>query len=411
MKRGYISVLLLAAVLLPAALADHAIKPHPKILWNVKAYPTPPNPETTGVAAVEFSPEDEQIIAAGWDGSIKFLNRSNGIASRTIFAHTGAVHSVSISKDGLLLASGGADRMLNLWRVSDGTLLRRINAHTTAVYSVAFSPDASLVISGGGPDYQLKIWRTADGELVRSIHGNGGGGHGTENGMYSVAFAPNGQYVAGSGLEVWRLDGTVVRATQPSSVEAETWAHVKFMPDSKRVVGSVLYGVWARGIEEETGFYAAISLNPAIAISADGRSLVTVIGVRGYACPSTWNVMPQDDGDFRQHRQGEIWNYRCIDGECALEFSWLALDPRMRTMAAGSYSGEVLLFELPIWISAIQRNGNQLNLQWQGGSGNYQLQKLTPPGTWQDLGGPVTNQAVSLDIDSSMALLRVRNVP
>jgi len=82
----------------------------------------------------------------------------------------------------------------------------------------------------------------------------------------------------------------------------------------------------------------------------------------------------------------------------------------MRTVAAGTESGEVLLLELPIWISGIQRDGNQVNLQWQGGNGNYQVEKRTLPGVWQDVGGVVTSNAASVNIDSSSALLRVRNV-
>jgi len=58
----------------------------------------------------------------------------------------------------------------------------------------------------------------------------------------------------------------------------------------------------------------------------------------------------------------------------------------MRPLAAGTLSGEVLLFDLPTWISGIQHNGSEVDIQWQGGSGNYQVQRLTAADTWQDLG-------------------------
>jgi WD40 repeat protein len=349
---------------------------------------------------VEFSPDGEQIISAGIDGAIKFLRRSSGAVANTILAHTGAVHSLSLSRDGQLLASGGQDRMLNLWRVSDGTLLRSINAHTSAVHSVAFSPDATLVISGGGPDNQLKIWRTATGELIRSIRGNWGP---TPNnplgGMWSVAFAPDGQFVAGSALEVWTLDGT--RIGNFYWTEART--HVKFTPDGSRVFGTVPYGTLGYVIADGTRFMPwGTSSYPPNAISSDGRSLITAS-----VSQLTWAVMPP--GGWL-HTDDEIQHYDHADGEGVLFFSALAFDPRMRTLAAGTASGEVLLFELPIWISGIQPNGDQVNLQWQGGSGNYQLQKLTGSNTWQDVGAGLTENAASVSIESSGAMLRVRNV-
>ena len=387
------------------ASAEQAEGPHPKILWNVKAYPTPPDafPTTIAVPAVEFSPDSEQIITAGYNGEIKFLNRSNGAVAQTILAHTGIVHGLSISKNGLLLASGGADRMLNLWRVSDGTLLRSINAHTTAVYSVAFSPDASLVISGGGLDYQLKIWRTSDGELVRSIQGTRGQEQDSFGGMQSVAFAPNGEYVGGSGLGVWKVDGTVIRTS--GGLDAEARRHVKFSPDSTRVFGTIPYGIVGYVIADGTRVQPfTTSSYPPSAISPDGRSLVTVSFHE-----MMWAVIPRREASAEPNF-GQIQYYDCADGECSLMFTSLAFDPRMRTVAAGTESGEVLLFELPIWISGIQGTGNQASIQWQGGSGNYQLQKFVASSTWQDIEGPLTNNAASANMNSPTAILRVRDV-
>jgi len=399
MNGGRITLVLVSALISSSASAGHhGCCPHPKILWNVKPYPTPTNLFGIAVTAVEFSSGGEQIITAGFDGAIKFLHRSNGTVANTILAHTGVVHALSLSRDGQVLASGGQDRMLNLWRISDGTLLRSINAHTSAVHSVAFSPDASLVISGGGPDNQLKIWRTADGELVRSIHGNWGPPNYPRGGMWSVAFAPDGQCVAGSALEVWTLDGT--RIGNFFWIEALT--HVRFTPDSSRVFGTIPYGTLGYVVADGTRFMPrGTSAYPPNAISPDGRSLITTS-----LSELIWSIMPPRSwlglGD-------EIRYYDHADGEGALAFSSLAFDPRMRTLAAGTFTGEVLLFELPIWISGIQRNGDQVNLQWQGGSGHYQVQKLTASNTWQDLGTPVTGNAASVSIDSSSAILRVRN--
>jgi WD40 repeat protein len=300
--------------------------------------------------------------------------------------------------------------MLNLWRVSDGTLLRSINAHTTAVYSVALSPDASLVISGGGVENQLKIWRTADGALVRSVDGSSWGPFEGTSGMVSVAFSPDGRYVAGSALEVWKVDGTAVRVG-PSAGEVDARTHVTFTPDSARVFATHTYGIIGYVIADGTAIEPrSLPTSPPFAISPDGRSLISTSPNVGGTIPGfIWAVLTDRDWALEPN-QSEIDSFLCADSECPPIFSSLAFDPRMRTVAAGALSGEVLLLELPIWISGIQRNGNQVNLQWQGGSGNYQLQKLRPPDTWENVGDPVTSNAASVSIDSSSALLRIRNV-
>jgi WD40 repeat protein len=395
-----------------SALADHAITPHPKILWNVKPYPTPPEtfPQTIAVSAVELTPDGEKIVTAGYNGEIKFLNRSNGAVARTILAHSGAVNCLGISKDGQLLVSGGADRFLNLWRISDAVLLRSFQAHTTAVYSVALSPDASLMISGGGRDNRLNIWRTSDGRLARSLQGTWSQTAEDFGGMRSVAFAPNGQYVAGSGLEVWRVDGTVVRPARNVHVEART--QVKFTADSTRIFGTVAYGIQGYAIADETMFQPrSTSYFPQSAISPDGASLIsTSPGSASSIFPSfVWALIPASAWRLERN-EGVIESYICADGDCSLTLSSLAFDPRMRSVAAGTASGEVMLLELPIWISGVQRNGNQVDLQWQGGNGNYQVEKRTLPGVWQDVGGVVSSNAASVSVEGSNAVLRVRNV-
>src|SRR4030095_7879750 len=118
-KLQLIALFPLAALFaLPASPQSEAY-PQPKVLWKVTTHPSASDPFAGAVRTVEFSPDGEQIIAAGFDGTIKILNRSNGTEMKTILAHTGAVNTISISKNGQMLSSGGVDRMLNLWRVSD----------------------------------------------------------------------------------------------------------------------------------------------------------------------------------------------------------------------------------------------------------------------------------------------------
>jgi len=135
--------------------------------------------------------------------------------------HSDSVNSITYSPDGQLLVSGSSDRTIKIWR-HDATFIRSLaipydtNAQLTDVRSVAVSPDSTL-IAAGVEQYNasaqtsvgaVQIWRIADGVLLQNFTGYGAA-------VNSVAFSPDGQYVASGSsdrsLKVWRIvDSTLV---------------------------------------------------------------------------------------------------------------------------------------------------------------------------------------------------------
>jgi WD40 repeat protein len=81
-------------------------------------------------------------------------------------------------------------------------IVRKLHGHADGVYAVAFSPDGRYVVTGSF-DHTLKLWETATGKEIKSY----GGPSGHQKMVLSVAFSPDGQLIASGGadnfLKVW----------------------------------------------------------------------------------------------------------------------------------------------------------------------------------------------------------------
>ena len=99
-------------VLLILVLSSTVVRGQPggsiRYLWRTQTQSNGMN------SSVLFTPDGNQLISAGGDGVITFLQRSNGGVLTNWLAHTGAVNSLALSTDGTLLISGGQDRHVKI---------------------------------------------------------------------------------------------------------------------------------------------------------------------------------------------------------------------------------------------------------------------------------------------------------
>ncbi len=185
---------------------------------------------------VAVSPDGQRIASASYDGTARIWDRKTGKQLLRLSGERGSVLVVTFSPDGRLLASGGEDHQITLWDVSTGRQVRQLKGDTDSILGLAFSPDGQLLASASH-DRTIRLWRVETGKELRRIEPGPAqrqfGGVGADARMRSVAFSPDGQTLAGVGMDhavhLWET-ATGRECVQYTGYYTTFW-EVAFAPD------------------------------------------------------------------------------------------------------------------------------------------------------------------------------------
>jgi WD40 repeat protein len=214
------------------------------IVWDVP--PPEPTPDQmphklilgTGVESpvwsVAFSPDGQMLASSGCREFDPIIGRCTqgeihlwdvkGQEVATLLGHTTEVWNVAFSPDGRMLASDGCGQFdpeaascaqgeIRLWDVARGEVIHTLPGPAKKANNLAFSPEGGVLASAGCGQVspgtgscsgEILLWDTETGEKLSAL-----GGH--EGEVLSLAFSPDGETLASTGL-----DGTIILWDVPS---------------------------------------------------------------------------------------------------------------------------------------------------------------------------------------------------
>lgn len=170
-----------------------------------------PMGRTSAVISVEFSPDNQSLIAVTDNQEISLWDANTGAKTRIFDIHNYQkdveyATDAAFTPDGKMIITAGFNKdpyqgIIKMWNANDGSLMRGM-ADGQSVDCLAISHDG-LKLATGNFDHSVKIWEISTGKLLKILVGH-------KNYVKSVTFSPDDQTVVASStygaINLWKIN-------------------------------------------------------------------------------------------------------------------------------------------------------------------------------------------------------------
>jgi WD40 repeat protein len=243
------------------------------------------------------------------------VNFTGADLAKSVFTETfSQILTVAFSPDGKLLATGDVNHEIHIWQVADGKQLLSCKLDEGWVWSVAFSPNGQWLASSA--NRTVKLWDVQTGTCLQTFRGY------TDR-VFSVAFSPDGRLLATGSedhlIRIWDLrTGTLLHTLAGHTHEVRSVAFSPIevsLPTSKPGLPATATAPNSKIQVPKSNLLASASFDSTIRLwdALTGQCLGRLSGHTGWV----WSVAFSPDGRLlassSDDRTLRLWDVSAVE--------------------------------------------------------------------------------------------------